>query len=586
MLKSIAFFTLAVIVSTAYAQDSAPAPHVLKNVPVPMRDGVTLRADVFLPRTEGKSPTLVYRTPYGKDAVPQEYTTVKAALARGYVVVVQDVRGRYHSEGEFRPYENEGRDGYDTIEWAARQAWSNGRVGTFGLSYPGAVQWLAAVEGPPHLDAMVPAMTFASPRNFFYTNGVFDNSWSVWTYFNIAPDLRVKKNLPGPKTYDEAAAAWPSVKNRVLDTIPLSAMPDLKEVAPFYYDWMRHPPEAPWWDFAELKGRYRNTRAAVLNYSGWYDEYYGPNGAFQNFQGLLDARRSDADPRTQLIVGPWVHGTSHVGATKAGDRDFGTVAGLDYDKLVLDWMDRYLKDEKSVQIFSQPIRLFVMGANRWRDVEKWPLPETQFKSWFLSGQPGKKDGLLVETAGVGKAAYTQFISDPANPVIDPNSATGAHDYASLAPRPDVLVFDSAPFSTDTEMTGPIDVKIYLSVDAVDTDLWARILDVGPDGKAESLMYPGLDVMRASYRDGGPRCLLTPGHIYLLDFSKMVTSNVFKQGHRLRVQISTSLHPHYSRNLHTGGSELFSAKMRKAVVRIYHDKTHPSSLTMPVIPSGR
>src|SRR6266576_3371919 len=181
---------------------------VENDVAVPMRDGVSLRADIVRPRGSGPFPVLVYRTPYGKEFALKVCTTFRHAVERGYEVVVQDVRGRYASAGEFRPYENEGRDGYDTIEWAARQAWSNGSVGTFGLSYPGAVQWLAAVENPPHLKAMVPAMTFSSAQNFFYAGGTWDLSWIEWIWDNLAWDVRVKKNLPGPRTSEEALAAW------------------------------------------------------------------------------------------------------------------------------------------------------------------------------------------------------------------------------------------------------------------------------------------------------------------------------------------------------------------------------------------
>src|SRR5271167_512961 len=194
-----------------FGQDSANSrTHFVleRNVPVRMRDRVVLRADVLRPAQGGKHPVLVYRTPYGKEAAQQEYTTFKHAAERGYAVVIQDVRGRYHSDGDFRPYENEGRDGYDTIEWAAAQPWSNGNVGTFGLSYPGAVQWLAAVQGPPHLKAMIPAMTFSTPQNFFYAGGTWDMSWIEWIWDNIAWDTRAKKNLPGPRTYGEALAAW------------------------------------------------------------------------------------------------------------------------------------------------------------------------------------------------------------------------------------------------------------------------------------------------------------------------------------------------------------------------------------------
>ena len=198
---------ISIVISGQDAPNSDTHFVLEKNVPVRMRDGVVLRADVMRPPEADKFPVLVYRTPYGKDAAQQQYTTFKHGVERGYAVVIQDVRGRHQSDGDFRPYENEGQDGYDTIEWAAAQPWSNGNVGTFGLSYPGAVQWLAAVQNPPHLRAMVPAMTFSTPRNFFYAGGTWDMSWIDWIWDNIAWDTRAKKNLPGPRTYREALAA-------------------------------------------------------------------------------------------------------------------------------------------------------------------------------------------------------------------------------------------------------------------------------------------------------------------------------------------------------------------------------------------
>jgi len=210
-----------------------------------MRDGVVLRADVLRPAEAGKFPVLVYRTPYGKDAEQHDYTTFRHAAERSYAVVIQDVRGRYHSDGEFRPYENEARDGYDTIEWAAAQPWSNGAVGTFGLSYPGAVQWLAAVQNPPHLKAMVPAMTFSTPQNFFYAGGTWDMSWIDWIWDNIAWNTRARKNLPGPRTKHEALAAWKDQGPKMLNTLPLAGVKPLQQVAPYYFDWLRHPPRIP-----------------------------------------------------------------------------------------------------------------------------------------------------------------------------------------------------------------------------------------------------------------------------------------------------------------------------------------------------
>ena len=204
------------------------APVVDRDVAVPMRDAVVLRAEVFRPAQGGRFPTLVYRTPYDRKHAPEDYTTVEAAVDRGYAVVVEDVRGRYGSAGEFEPYRNEGKDGYDSIEWAAAQPWSNGKVGTFGLSYPGAVQWLAAVERPPHLEAMVPAMTFSTARNFIYSGGMFDMSWTSWIYENISADVRVKKGLPGPKTGAEAEEAWARLRPDVERRLPLFDLPEFR----------------------------------------------------------------------------------------------------------------------------------------------------------------------------------------------------------------------------------------------------------------------------------------------------------------------------------------------------------------------
>src|SRR5215471_2861066 len=250
-----AWLTKLQLASDTPAKASQGREVIQRNVAVRMRDGVTLRADVILPTTQGRFPVLVYRTPYGKDRAPSSWTTFPKAVARGYAVVIQDVRGRYESEGDFTPYRTEGRDGYDTIEWAAAQPWSNGSVGTFGLSYPGAVQWLAAVENPPHLKAMVPAMTFSTPQNFFYAGGTWDMSWIEWIWDNIAPDVRVKKNLAGPRTYDEEIVTWQTQGPKMLSILPLNAVEVLRPVAPFYYEWLAHPPADPWWDWAELQSK-------------------------------------------------------------------------------------------------------------------------------------------------------------------------------------------------------------------------------------------------------------------------------------------------------------------------------------------
>ncbi|MBZ5614983.1 MAG: CocE/NonD family hydrolase [Acidobacteriia bacterium] len=586
------FWTLALLLSGSSllaAQDPQTTSQrfaVENNVAVPMRDGVRLRADVLRPAVAGRFPVLVYRTPYGKDAAQQDYKTFRHAVERGYAVVIVDVRGRYHSEGEFRPYENEGRDGYDTIEWAAIQPWSNGAVGTFGLSYPAAVQWLAAVESPPHLKAMVPAMTFSTPQNFFYAGGAWDMSWIEWIWDNIAWNTRVKKNLPGPHTNEEALAAWKVEGPKMQNALPLMDVPQLRQVAPYYFDWLRHPAEDQWWDWSELRNKYDRAHAAVLNLSAWYDDNYGPEGATTNYAGLLKARAGEKDPRTHLLLGPWVHGVEDTGETKSGERKFGPSAAIDYDNVVLRWMDHYVKGIENGVEREKPVRYFVMGANQWRDSEVWPPPAGITPFYLAPAATGENVGKLAEKpAGRGKT-FSEFVSDPTNPVVNEYDSSGAHDYRKLAGRADVLTFDSPVLENDTEVTGPIHAHMFVSCECRDLDLWVRLEDVSPDGKAFNLMSPGLDVLRASYRDlARGRQWLESGKVYELDLNNLITSNVFWKGHRVRVQISGSFYPNFSRNLQTGKSEVESAEMKKAQIRVYHDPEHPSQILLPVIESA-
>jgi len=578
--------TTSLAISQAVAEDVKPSKSDFEtenNVVVPMRDGVLLRADILRPSAGEKFPVLVYRTPYGKDAAQREYATFKHAVERGYAVLIVDVRGRYHSEGDFRPYENEGRDGYDTIEWAASQRWSNGAVGTFGLSYPGAVQWLAAVENPPHLKAMVPAMTFSTPQNFFFAGGTWDMSWMEWIWDNIAWDIRAKKNLPGPRTYEESLAAWKVEGPKMQSALPLTNVPQLQQVAPFYFDWLHHPAEDPWWDWSELRNKYGRTRAAVLNLSAWYDDNYGPEGATTNYAGLLKSRVGNKDLQTHLLLGPWVHGVDNTAKTKSGEREFGPTAAIDYDDIVLRWMDHYLKGTSNGVEQERPVRYFVMGENRWRDSDVWP-PRAHRTVYFLApAKSGERFGELLAEGAAKSENFSEFVSDPANPVVNEYESSGAHDYRKLAERADVLTFDSAILNTDTEITGPIQARMFVSCDCRDLDLWVRLEDVSPDGTAFNLMSPGLDVLRASYRDlTRGREWLEPGKVYELHLDNLITSNVFLKGHRMRVQVSGSFYPNSSRNLQSGKSEVDSAGAKKARIRIYSDARHPSQIVVPVV----
>jgi putative CocE/NonD family hydrolase len=553
-----------------------------RDVAVPMRDGVKLRADLLLPAGDERFPVLVYRTPYGKHNAEKDYTTFVHAAERGYAVVIQDVRGRYASEGEFVAYQQEGHDGYDTIEWAAAQSWSNGSVGTFGLSYPGAVQWLAAIENPPHLKAMVPAMTFSTPQNFFFAWGSWDMSWIDWIWNNIAPDIRLKKNLPGPKTSQDAADAWKDVAPVAYRELPLVGLKELQGVAPYYYEWLRHPLEDSWWDWCELRNKYGRVKAAVFNLSAWYDDNYGPEGASTNYAGLLKSRAGEA-PHTHLLLGPWVHGVDSTANAQAGDRPFGAAAKIDYDETVLRWLDHYVRGIENGVEGEKPVRYFVMGHDEWREADSWPPPAKQNSFYLVSSHSeSARTGRLLQSASDG-SGYSSFESDPADPVTNLYKSSGAHDYRQLATRRDVLTFDSAPMERDLEVTGPIEAEVFFSCDCRDLDIWVHLLDVAPDGTAFNLMSPGLNVVRASYRDAQHgRQLLNLGQIYRLELPHLITSNVFQKGHRIRVQISASFFPNFSRNLQSGELESTSAKMQKATIRVYQERHYRSRLILPVV----
>ena len=548
------------------------------DVAVPMRDGTILRADIYRPPGDAAFPTLVYRTPYGKHDAVELYETHAKAVQSGYAVVIQDVRGRYASDGLFNPYRNEGRDGYDTIEWAAAQPWSNGRVGTYGLSYPGAVQWLAAVESPPHLEAMVPAMTFSHPGNFFYMNGVFDLSWLPWIYTNIAPDARVRLGLDGITDDAEAETSWAEVGAEYQAFLPLGDLPWLREEAPFYFEWLSHSPEDPWWDWADLREQYGAVSAAVLNLSGWHDEAYGPEGAITNFSGLVAARSGEDSPRTHLVMGPWKHGVGATMSRVTGDVDFGPAAAIDYDATLLRFFDHYLKDIDNGLGAEPPIRQFVMGANHWQQAASWPIPGAEARELYLA----QNRSLVAQLPAVN--GQQSWVADPEHPVTDPYISFGPHDYRELAERPDVLVFDTEPLVNDMQVTGATEAILYVSCDCRDFDLWVKLLDVSPDGSAINLMSPGADVQRVSYRDPARgRQLIQPGRIYEVRLTGLLTSNRFLRGHRLRAVVSASFAPHLSRNLQTGESEITDSKAQKATITLHYGEEYPARLVVPVVP---
>ncbi len=564
-------------------------PVVETSVPVPMRDGTVLRATLLRPSRRGRFPTLVFRTPYGVEHALAGSPIFRDAAISGYAVVAQDVRGRYASEGTFEPYRGEGRDGYDTIEWAACQPWSNGMVGTFGLSYPGAVQWLAAIEAPPSLRAMVPAMTYAQPEGFWYAGGLPDLSWLAWIWLYIAPEERRRRGLPGARTLAEAEAQWPAVRERLHARLPLTDVPEITAVAPWYLDWLRHPPGDPWWSWAELDGRFERVRAAVFNVSSWHDEHYGPLGALDNHLGLVEARAGADNPRTRLVLGPWEHGIAPHDEPdrqeRAGERTFGAAARFSLPEETLRFMDRHLGGP-DVAADPPRVSVFVMGENRWIHAEQWPLPGTRGQRLYLGIDDAGKGLLAAEPCDRNGAL--EFVSDPAHPLVDPYAdSPGAHDYRDLGFAPGTAVFETAPLAAGIRVVGRITANFYVMTDAPSLDLWVKLLDVEPDGTAWNLMTPGLDAVRVgqgSHRVGDEG-RLRPGRAYLVRLDRLITGNHFAHRHRIRIVVMASFMPHFSPNPQTGERETDTADSRAARVQVLFGPAYHAHLELPVLFSG-
>ncbi len=557
------------------------------NLVTRMRDGVVLRGDLYRPDGDGadtRRPVLLERTPYGKAGSaggrgPGAF--IQKALARGYAVFVQDVRGRYASDGVFDPYRQEGHDGFDTVEWIAAQSWSNGRVGTYGLSYPGATQWQLAIESPPHLACIFPAMTYSSARAFIYFGGAFDMSWIPYLIQNIAPDSRRRLGLRVPGGQADRAGRDAAAK-AALWHVPLNDMADLKDACPFYYEWLDHPDDGDYWDYANIEAKYDRVTVPAFNFSGWHDEGYGPNGAVRNFVGARRNGRTAAARSPRLTIGPWTHGGQS--RSRFGDRDFGPDAAIQYDDLVLDWNDLHLRGVDDNQLAKQsPVRVFTMGTNRWRAAETWPIPDTRYESWFLRG--GGRLSTGAPAANEGSVGYTY---DPADPVVDPHGGPyagvlGPFDQREVAKRPDVLVFRSEPLGANLEVTGNIEIRLWVASSAPDTDFHVHVLDEEPDGRAWNLMSPTVAVTRARYRNGERRPeLMTPGRPYPLVLRLPITSNCFLQGHRVRIHVMSSFFPHLDRNPNTGRPVPMEGKLVPARQTVFHDAQHPSRLILPVI----
>lgn len=552
------------------------------DVKVPMRDGVELSADVYLPHDRtGPVPAILARTPYDNGDFAGLTKVVDQAIyfvQRGYAFVVQDVRGRFDSEGEFNPWVNEYDDGHDTVEWVGEQEWCDGNVGMMGFSYVGGVQWQAAMTAPGHLKCIAP--------------GVIGDDHHGQTHFQGGA---MQLALDMTWTFATDARTWHPIDNydwkRVLSHLPLSEMAGAAgSSAARLADWIDHPDYDEYWKRIAYKERYEDVVVPVLQIGGWYDTF--TVGTMNNFVGMRARGGSDlARANQKVIMGPWVHQASE--HTHAGDRDFGKDSVLDLNAEHLRWFDRWLKGVENGVEDEAPIKLFVMGADEWRDEHEWPLARTRFTPFHLhSGGEANSlrgDGTLsVEAPGDEPA--DEYDYNPAFPVPSNGGnnccfpeivAWGGYDQDQIEQREDVLVYTSDELEEDLEVTGPVIAKIYASSSAPDTDFTAKLVDVHPDGYALNLCD---GIIRARYRDTPERqVLLEPGKVYEFTIDLFPTSNLFRAGHRIRLEISSSNFPRFDRNLNTGGRFGHETDMRVAHQTVYHDAERPSHVLLPVIP---
>jgi hypothetical protein len=533
-----------------------------------MRDGVRLVSNVFRPNVSGQFPVIVMRTPYNRNE-SRRFEEGRFFASRGYVYVVQDCRGRYDSEGEFYPLRDDALDGYDSIEWAAMQPWSNGRVGTYGGSYLGWNQWLAATQRPPHLKAMVALVTPPDPfYNTPYENGAF-------MIFGIDWYTRMRFRVQQPaQQFDLAKVFW---------HLPLITMDVAATGTPsvIWRDLITHSTFDDYWKAVSYEEHYDKIDLPVLHISGWFDD--DQPGTFRNFVAMRERGRK----HQKMVIGPWPHAVNST--TKMGPLEFGPSAKIDLHGLVARWFDRFLKNVSNGIDLEPAVRIFVMGDNIWRDEPDWPLPGTKWAKYYFhsSGQANSSsgDGLLSTTAPREEPA-DRYTYDPANPTpfINPPSSSqigGPDDYREVHTRNDVLVYTTTPLEQDVEITGPLSVKLFASSTAPDTDFVAMVFDVRPDGYVMRLQD---GIVRARFRESVEKpSLLEPGKVYEFTIPCWRTSIVIPKGHRIRVHIASSNFPKFDRNPNSGHPLGLDAELRTAEQTVFHDGRRPSYVVLPVIP---
>jgi uncharacterized protein len=573
----------------ALAQSAEPQVLIEHNVAMKTRDGVTLKADIYRPSGDGPFPVLLQRTPYNKDGAAE---FGRAAVARGFMVVVQDVRGRYSSEGEWYTFKHEIDDGYDTVEWAAALPHSNGKVGMFGGSYVGATQMLAAIIHPPHLAGICPVVTASNyHENWTYQGGAFEQWFNESWTAGLAQDT-VNRLIRQDTNALIGDHILPLTDFPIFNIKPVANGSQLTHaLAPYFVDWLAHPTYDAYWKQWSIEENYAQIQVPALTIAAWYDIFQG--GSLRNYLGMRDHAGNDAARGAQrllVIIG------GHAGSSrKIGDVDFGPDAAFDENAITLDWYDSlFLGKQNQFSDAAHPVRIFVMGKNEWRDEAAWPLARAEQTSYYLNSggkaNTASGDGSL-STSAPQKGLADTFVYDPADPVPTVGGplccdqvhlVPGPHDQKDVEARQDVLVYSTPALDADLEVTGPVALDLFAKSSAVDTDFTAKLIDVWPNGFAQNLTE---GILRASFREstlGDPKPI-APGQVYEYKIDLWSTSNVFLKGHRIRLEVSSSNFPRFDRNLNTGKSGAESSAYVKATNTILHDAAHPSVLMLPVVP---
>jgi putative CocE/NonD family hydrolase len=553
---------------------AAPAAKLLieRNLAVPMRDGVVLRADVYLPETGLPVPAIVNRTPYDRTSPLIQLAAIEPerVVEAGLALVCQDVRGRFGSDGEFYTFFDDGRDSFDTVEWAAAQPWCDGSVGMVGRSYAAAVQWLGAAERPPHLKAISPIVTGSDYyRGWIYEGGAFQFGFNVFWIWLMSNPREVAK-LEG-----------------VYRHLPLRTLPiDDLAWARLYAHWLAHSTDDHYWRSLSINRRYEQIEVPALIVGGWYDVFI--RGTLENYAGMRDRGGSEtARSGRRMIVGPWAHGSTYGPYPEHAFDLFGPDATIDVGALQLRFFARHLHGEENGLDDEPPVRIFVMWQNGWRLEDDGPRARASETRWYLRG-----GGRLTrdEPADEQPDQYVYDPHDPAPTIGGPTSLparmmkmnSGPLDQSRLENRDDVLVYSSDVLEQPLEVTGPLVLVLHAATSATDTDLVAKLTDVRPDGSSVILAE---GVLRARFRDGFDREVpVEPERPYDYRIDLGATSNVFLPGHRIRLLVTSSSFPRFDRNPNTGHplgvdteGDLTSARQT-----IFHDANRPSHLLLPVV----